>query len=285
VRRLALLFIVLFCGFAGADPLPPETLRIRVMPEGKEQEASVLFFEPGQLRRRITIENRTKETRKLRLYPTDCLNTPDGALCGPDYGAPNQATGLWVTLSDERLELQPGETARVSCSVTLPETISPGDHTAFVYVEADDSGQAATDKATPEGQASSFSVKLKLRYGVPVLIRSQGELSADFEYQPLVKSYKGGQVILSQPIVSHGNLALRVRSTMILYALTGEKLLSREFEGYLLPNQNLEWSTPISTSTPLARGDYRVVVESEADAPRLPDRKVSHRLEQQISLP
>ena len=261
-------------------------LRVRIVPQGDEVEPSVLYFESEQgtsVRRRFTLENRTEKKVRVRLYPTDASNTADGALAGSLFGEENDHIGDWVKLSHQVVELSPGERERVTCELSIPSDAEPGDHVGFVYIESAPGSDDIEDAPEIVDEAT-FKLKMKLRFGVPVLLRLPGAEAPALPVQEAKKAYKDGKVGFEESVSSSGDWALRVQRDLTLFSPSGEKVFTNSFKGYVLPQGSWKLWTPISSQAPLARGTYKLRIRTTATIPNRDD-KLSDVFEQELVLP
>lgn len=253
-------------------------LGVTLIPPDGEDAASYFRYrlEPGQSRvDRVLVRNGASEPRRVRIYPADASSTPDGGLVGPTPEVAPRAVGTWVQVSQEELQLEPGEQAEFRITFTVPPDAPPGDHFGFVFV------QAVDETVQPVAQAgqASFSVRMRTRLGITLWERVPGEHRSALAVQPPRKVIEDGRLSLEVPLRNEGNLFLKPRAGWELTGPSGERVLAGDLAslGYVLPGQELVLRLPLSTDAPLVLGAYRlsVGVEDAGGEPRLHEFDVS----------
>lgn len=111
----------------------------------------VLSMQPGDVERQaVELTNPSTETLTVRLAAVDAATAQMG---GVDYGAEQltpTATGSWIVLDQERVDLEPGDSEEVAFEVNAPSDAASGVHLAGVVVWVDgaqqqqDAGAGAT---------------------------------------------------------------------------------------------------------------------------------------------
>lgn len=258
LARVALLLVLLSgSGWAqGAD------LGVTLIPPDGEDAVSYFRYglEPGQSRvDRVLVRNGAAEPRRVRIYPADATSTPDGGLVGPTQDVAPSAVGTWVQVSQEELQLEPGEQGEFRITFTVPPDAPPGDHFGFVFV------QAVDDTVQPVAQTgqASFSVRMRTRLGITLWERVPGEIRSALVVQPPRKAIEEGRLALEVRLRNEGNVFLKPSAAWQLTGPTGERVLGQELSplGYVLPGQELVLRLPLSTDVPLVLGAYRLSLQ------------------------
>lgn len=182
---LALVFFTL------GSALAQETFRVRFSPPLLELE-----LDPGDAHQEvIKFENLSSEATDF--YPLVQDFVPEGETGGkrflePDEIAPSFSLSRWVTVTQEKITLQPGEKATVPFTITVPQDAEPGGHYGAVLLST-----TPLPPQTVGGIGSGAAVAVASRTGPIILVRVSGaiteaaelvELSTDknfYEYPPV----------------------------------------------------------------------------------------------------
>lgn len=158
---MSVLTAVLVLCLGPAASANESALDFRVMP-GPDSEVSeggdyfVLTAEPGDVERQtVEVSNPSDEMLDVRLAAVDAATAQMG---GVDYGAeqlPTKATGSWIALDQERIQLAPGDSEEVAFDVNVPGDAPSGVHLGglVVWVEGVEQKQAAGAGATMNVQS------------------------------------------------------------------------------------------------------------------------------------
>ena len=155
-----LIGVLLLC-LTPAASANESALEFRAMP-GPGSDVSeggdyfVLSMEPGDVESQtVEISNPATEPLTVRLAAVDTATAQMG---GVDYGAeqlPTKATGSWIALDQERVDLEPGESQEVAFDVNAPSDAPSGVHLGglVVWVEGPAQEQTAGGGATMNVQS------------------------------------------------------------------------------------------------------------------------------------
>lgn len=132
----------------------------------------LLDASPGeQVRQSIGLRNDDDEALELRLGAVDATT---GQLGGVSYGLTDdtvERTGAWITLERSTVTLEPGASAIVAFTVTVPDDARSGTHLAGLSIAAPARGQ--DDAESGEGQAGA-SVDVQTRRVIAVQVDLPG---------------------------------------------------------------------------------------------------------------
>jgi len=93
----------------------------------------VLSLAPGQRStQRVVVSNTSSAPIVVELAPIDANTTPVGGVSYLLPGQPLTRTGAWVSLSESRVPLAPGEVRQVDVTTTVPSGAQPGDYVAGI---------------------------------------------------------------------------------------------------------------------------------------------------------
>ncbi|WP_311215131.1 MULTISPECIES: hypothetical protein [unclassified Arthrobacter] len=245
---VAFLSITFPAGSAMAADGPSITWSVRPAdstgPDGRawvEQE-----LDPGEAAgEHLAISNLSAETVTFRLAAADGYFTPAGRFNMLPSNRDSVAAGTWIDVTDT-VTVNPGATAIVPFTVTVPTSAEPGDHAA---------GLAASLLSTKEGD-NSASVGVESRIGFRVMTRVTGELRPQLELENVKATYAlswnpftPGELLISGDAVNTGNVRLHVDGQ----GRTGQNTVSLEgAEGgqELLPGDRRKVTTLIGDAWP-----------------------------------
>ena len=101
-----------------------------------KQEISLKPGEEGKIKLLLSYVNRTQtDTRqKMQLTLSDVRATEDGSLMFDDPGTLKTSASKWISLVAGDLELEPGQTKTVECTVKVPLYAAPGEYYSVAMV-------------------------------------------------------------------------------------------------------------------------------------------------------
>jgi hypothetical protein len=258
---------------------PPQGTGVRcwITDPGKRSVVAVkgyydLFLQPGQsVQHVIEIENSSAGNCSYFIYPGDGYNLPSGALQGQLHGQAPVEAGCWLSLEHNKISLAAKSRERVAFRLSVPADAVVGEHLAFVFIEPDLSGAAATAANAPGEAAAGVTVKSRLgvfilaMVGSPELRKPVMVLNCASTPAPeLGKSYQDGQVFYRVRLENHGNVYLKPRVTFKLTDKLGKKV--REWVdphevGFVCPDHPVNFAIPLSNGEVLPRGLYHLEVK------------------------
>ncbi|RWZ49789.1 DUF916 domain-containing protein [Labedella phragmitis] len=179
---------------AAAEPMPHEAARVRtpvaadtagwsVGPADGPLGTGRPFFEyaldPGAtIEDAFTVRNDGAMPLTLRVYAADAFTTREGTIDLLPADEQSVDSGTWVGLGATEVDLDPGETAIVPFTLTVPADARPGDHPAGIVTSllSDDAGA---------------QVQVDRRLGSRLYIRVAGELSPSVDVSEPTVSFDG----------------------------------------------------------------------------------------------
>ncbi|MFI0368957.1 WxL protein peptidoglycan domain-containing protein [Actinomadura sp. 1N219] len=194
---------------APAGTPAPGGLAWSVKPSGAKGQARRDFFvytlSPGRrVRDSVVITNLSDRPLAFRVYATDAFNTSDGSFAL--LTADRQATGVgtWISIAGAPARtVQPGGSARVPFTLTVPPGATPGDHSGGVIA-------AVTEQTTG---AQGQRVNVDRRVAARVYARVNGALSSSLQVESLKVAPESallgtGSVLVTYRVRNAGNVRL-----------------------------------------------------------------------------
>ncbi len=196
----------------------------------------------------LLITNQGEVPAELVLFPADAATAANGGIAFPaGFGEAPQRAGAWLSLSLERLTLQPGEARSVPFTFTIPPQAS-GEHAAGIVIQP---------AQVPTPAAGQFGVSVVERVAVTVLLQVPGDNRTGLEIAALSASSEGGRQALVAELRNSGELGFYPEGRLTLAQPGGA--LAREVEirlGYFLARDAIRYE--ISLDPPLPAGEYEV---------------------------
>jgi hypothetical protein len=191
---------------ARAAESPDWTVRTAANDLGTDRSSYSYTVEPGAVvQDGVVVTNRGASPLRLAVYAGNAHTTSDGGLDVAGDGGGATGVGAWVRTGRDGLVLQPGASATVPLTVSVPEDASAGDHVGAVVTAVDDQ-DGGTD--------------VTRRIGIRMTIRVSGDLVPALRVENARLSWSGGldllargTAVLTYTIRNTGNMVLSVQQT------------------------------------------------------------------------
>ncbi len=211
----------------------------------------------------VVIENTGDNSLQAKIYPVDALTTSDGAFALENEDEPRDEIGQWVHLSENEVDLQPGEKKTIDFTFKVPADASVGEHIGGIIVE---------NKQMKSGK----QINLKTRVGVRIYETIPGEIIKKIEVADLqAKGYFNNiwslfyNYQVQYNLVNQGNVQVKPKVEMELTSdwfgsATKEE---KETNGSIFPGKQISFEHQIDKN--LWIGPYKVLitVNQEGAAP------------------
>ena len=209
----------------------------------------------------------------LELYARDAINTASGGGFAPlEPEKENTDVGAWITLSKDRVVLEPNTQESVPFTLSVPAGATPGDHAGVILAP-----QPRPCGSGDDGGPSQILIQQAV--GSRVYVRVQGPLDPALLVSDVTMQPVGGtaglttkQMLITYKVTNEGNLRLIPESTLQVEGFFGRDLFKAEKPlPELLPGNSTTiqevWDSPplfdraVATVTVTAPDD----VETSAD--------------------
>jgi hypothetical protein len=186
----------------------------------------------------VTLYNYGNAQLTFRVYGTDAFTNDAGQF---DLVAGTEEpidVGLWVTVAQEYITVDPGSQATIPITITIPDDAGPGDHTGAVLASNDASS------TSPDGK----TVLLDRRTGSRLFVRVNGPLTPELAVENLSTTYSpalnplAGSATVTYTVVNRGNVRLGGSSAVSVagpFGLGKQELPAVEFPE-LLPGGSID---------------------------------------------
>jgi len=201
----------------------------------------------GTLHDAVVVANRGKDPLNLNVYTADGFTTGAGQLDLRNHDDKQVGVGAWVRGAQSTVAVQPGKTAQVPFTVTIPRNATPGD-----YV-----GGIVTTLTQPDDAAG---INVERRLGIRIKLRVSGDLKPALTVEDLHLDYAGtfnpfakGHATVSYTIHNTGNATLSAQQAVTVegpfgWLKTGAATIAAPPE--LLPGESWKVSVPVKSVAP-----------------------------------
>lgn len=216
-------------------------------------------LEPGETVDDVAqVNNFSAEVVTFRVYSHDAINTPEGGFTLQPADVEPTGIGAWIGL-DEEITVEPGGSALVPFTLTVPDDATPGDHTGGIIASI------TTEATDAQGQR----VLVDSRAGSRVYLRVAGEVNPALAVTGLEAGYERswvpfstGDVTVTYRVENVGNVRLSGEQRITGHGLFGfgEHTATLADVEELLPGQAITVTTRIENVAPLLRITEEVTV-------------------------
>ncbi|MER7003373.1 DUF916 domain-containing protein [Dactylosporangium sp. NPDC000555] len=148
----------------------------------------------GQVKDAMVVANRGKAPVNLTVYAGDGYTTETGQLDLLTRDKKSVGIGAWLRADGDTVALQPGQSAEVPFTISVPGNATPGDYAGGIVT-------ALTQPDTTRG------INVERRLGIRVKLRVGGDLKPGLAIEDLRVTYDGDAVV-SYTIHNTGNAIL-----------------------------------------------------------------------------
>ena len=216
----------------------------------------------------MIVVNTGTEPLPLAVYAADAFTASTGEIDVLVDGQPSRDAGTWVAVSSAALTLNPGDSADVPFTITVPADARPGDHAAGIVTSL-----------TSRDAAATLSVDRRL--GTRINLRVGGELTpaaavsnVSTRYLPSWNPFDPGRLIVQYDLANTGNTRLTGSETVVTTSPLGGRTSPTQLSEILpgstvtvereVPAFSLGWITGSVAVTPEAVGLGAAVLDPVA---------------------
>ncbi|MEV4654390.1 DUF916 domain-containing protein [Micromonospora sp. NPDC049301] len=201
----------------------------------------------GRVEDAMVVANRGPVTLNLAVYAADGFTTKAGQLDLLAKDGKSVAVGAWVHADRGSVTIQPGKTAQVPFTISVPDNATPGDYVGGILTSLTQADQA-------EG------INVDRRLGIRITLRVGGELKPNLAIEDLHVTYGGafnpfskGDATVTYKIHNSGNAALSGQQAVSVSGPFGA--LSTDASGIaappeLLPGESWTVTVPVRGVAP-----------------------------------
>ncbi|AWS47948.1 WxL protein peptidoglycan domain-containing protein [Streptosporangium sp. 'caverna'] len=204
----------------------------------------------GQLKDGLVVVNHGTTPLHLAVYAADGFTAKGGQLDLVTKDAKSTRVGVWVHPDQSDVTVQPGKSAEVPFTVTLPDDAAPGEYMGGIVTSPIQAGEADGTDANQ-------------RRGIRIRLRVGGELSPSLSVEDLNVRYSGtpnpfgkGDATVTYTIHNTGNAILTARQEASISGPFGSldvRAGQIKDSSSLLPGDTWKVSVPVHGVTPALR--------------------------------
>jgi Bacterial protein of unknown function (DUF916) len=245
VLLAALGLVVLGAGPAAAADDAPWAVRTASNEFGSERPNYSYTLNPGgHLEDGLVVVNHGTTPLDLALYAADGFTTDAGRLDLVTKDTTSTGVGAWVHAGRDHVTIQPGKSAEVPFTVTLPANATPGDHLGGIV--------------TSLTQASAGRTNVERRLALRIRLRVGGELKPSLSVKDVHVDHSDnpsgkGDATITYTIHNTGNAILTARQAASISGPFGRmRVRSGQVDDspQLLPGDTWKVSVPIHGVAP-----------------------------------
>lgn len=223
-----------------------------------------LDVDPGaSVEEEAAVRNLSEQTVTFRIDAADGYFTDKGRFNMLPADQESVDAGTWITAQEE-VTVEPGGTAIVPFTVTVPDDAEPGDHAAGI----------AASVVTVGADAAGSSVGVESRIGFRVMTRVTGEVapgvaveSIDTDYRLSWNPFRPGSLGVDAEIVNTGNVRLLIDGTVSAQGSTAPLIAEDAAQQELLPGDRRTVSVALDDVWPLFAVGADITVSPTVVAP------------------
>jgi hypothetical protein len=232
-------------GGIGGEPAYPRedvdrsrSIFIHTLPPGAFQEEGVRVI------------NNTEEEKRIRVYSVDSEIASGGKFACRQFSDEKESVGKWISVHKKEVSLSPKTNVLVSFSLSVPDTVSPGEHNGCIVLEE------ITSQTSHEP-----GVRLHFRTGIRVAITVPGEITQEvvslgFSVGTQRKE-KSRTVILATPIIKNrGNVSADTNVSVSVRSPFGTLIHTQESSFSVPKGEVSHWN--FEMGAPFWGGVYKV---------------------------
>ncbi|GAA2327206.1 WxL protein peptidoglycan domain-containing protein [Dactylosporangium salmoneum] len=146
----------------------------------------------GQVKDAMVVANHGKAPLSLAVYAGDGYTTGAGQLDLLTKDRPSVGIGAWLRADPATVAIQPGQTAEVPFTLSVPANATPGDY----------AGGIVTSLTQPD---AAQSINVERRLGIKIKLRVGGDLKPALAIEGLQVTFDGGDAHVSYTLHNTGN--------------------------------------------------------------------------------
>lgn len=239
---------------AGAAESEGVNFVVEPSPGSRTAPGGGYFLLPASVGQTITqslgLRNDSEKTLRLRLAAVDAVTGQRG---GASYGVETErqkATGAWITLSRTSVTLEPGKSAIVPFTMTVPRTAVSGQHLAGISV--------SSPAKRKSGGGGSASIDVQTRRILAVQVNVPGPAQPKLVVSGVTATARGDGLYLQIAIANTGRALTKATGVVTL----PDGSFRRPFDiDTFVPGTTIEY--PIKWTEAAKNGAQRAIVRLE----------------------
>jgi hypothetical protein len=195
----------------------------------------------------LILRNIGEHEETVRLYAADATVNQAGSFTPKLESEEQNGIGLWSTLSDKEVTLEPGESIEIPFSIEIPLGIAPGQYFGSIINEQVNTGTCPNGLLTNGNGECPGNIQIKTRTGNRIYLTIPGEIKHDITLRNLLwKSSSQKKILFTFNFTNNGNVAFEPQAVLHIYDTWGRELKTLESRlGKSLPGSStapmMEW--------------------------------------------
>ncbi len=198
----------------------------------------------------VMVANNTDQKKTVKIYSVDSQVSSDGAFACAQEVDVKKSVGSWIILEQSEITLDPGKTAKVPFTVTLPANTDVGEHNGCIAVQA-------TDAVTPRDQNG---ISLTFRSALRVAVTVPGELKSNLTTESVRYDIAKDKLVVTSSFKNTGNVSVDTQITTALRTVFGQSVDT--INGTFLVLRDAKGTFNFETQRPFWGGYYTLATSA-----------------------
>lgn len=200
----------------------------------------------------VRVTNSGTASGSVNLYPVDATTGQTSGAVYLSQNDPRKDVGAWITLSQQKLTLAPGQNQVVTFQVSIPSSARAGQHLGGIVAEA----QTPTTTSTQSG-SSNIQIKVKNLAIIAVQVNLPGTQVEQLSATGIQAGGQNGYQQLLLGLSNSGTDMLKPSGTLQIANAQGQVLKHFTLKlDTFLPQTSIQYPVNV-TGQGLAPGDYQ----------------------------
>ena len=192
----------------------------------------------------VIVANSTETTKVVKIYSVDSQSSSDGAFACAQEADEKKAVGSWINLEQSEITLEPGKSAKVPFTLTVPSNVDVGEHDGCIAVQA-------ADAVSPRDQNG---ISLSFRSALRVAVTVPGDLKSELSATSLQHTVVNDKLIITPSFKNTGNVSVDAQLTTQINSLFGQPI--EKIEGTFLVLRDAQGTFNFEGRRPFWGGYY-----------------------------
>jgi hypothetical protein len=196
----------------------------------------------------LVLRNIGEHEESIKLYATDATVNQAGSFTPKLEEEEQKGIGLWTSLLQKEVTLQPGESIEVPFSIDIPLGIAPGQYFGSIINEQMSTEACVNGNASDNGSPCPGNIQVKTRTGNRIYLTVPGEIKHDITLRNLGwKITAQKKILFTFNFTNSGNVAFEPQAVLHIYNSWGQEVEVIESRlGKSLPGSStspmMEWN-------------------------------------------
>ncbi|MBA2364026.1 MAG: DUF916 domain-containing protein, partial [Chloroflexia bacterium] len=198
----------------------------------------------------VLLRNTGKKPVVIELGVLDARTSQTGGSAFAETGSKPAAVGMWITLAQPKVTLQPGAKKQVGFSIQVPESVEPGQHLAGITAYV-------VKNPAKDGKQTGASIVVQTRYVIAVQVDVPGTWTPSMKIPAVSLLEQPSGTVIGVSIRNDGDTFVKPSGSMTLSDSTGKRVLDHPIKMDTFVT-NTEVTYPVALHDGLKPGKYDV---------------------------